>query len=82
MSERMTLTLPVSPCCTRCRRPISLQFRMLGLATYETNVVHTADGPTLRVQAVHTYPCVGKPLRLRELLAEFVRIINNTQGDS
>jgi hypothetical protein len=67
--------------CTRCAQPISLHFRMLGLATYETTLVYTPDGPTLRVSAIHTYPCVGKPTRLRELLAVFVQIIN-TQGES
>jgi hypothetical protein len=68
--------------CANCRQPISLHFRMLGLATYETTLVDTRDGPELRARPIHTYPCVGKPTRLRELLAVFVRIINGIQGES
>jgi hypothetical protein len=53
---------------------------MIGLATTSYEVTHHTDGPMLEPVTRHVYPCIGKPITLRELLAEFVRIVNAVEG--
>lgn len=69
----------VVPHCRTCGRPVTFYFRMIGLATTSYELVHRAAGPSLEPVTRHAYPCVGKPTNFRELLAEFVRIVNDAE---
>lgn len=71
---------PAVPVCDTCRRPVAFAFVVLGLAAWGTELVHRADGPALVTVLKHSYPCIGKPTRLRELLAVLVSIANAHDG--